>query len=209
LGWVATKFVAEGHPYDEGYFYEYDHDLRPEERFRVVHVDRSPEFNPEIAPKLNPETWPEVRVLKGGYNYSVDYVRHVIAILYELLGVNGANDVIGAAMRLLAAQFSAELARATGEESKDCLGVARLFGAIFTSYRNPVSISGDEQRAVLTIGDFILFKDVPNESLRRSVFEFFAMAVRVRNGHLAIVRYFDTKNAAEVWTITDEGKWLW
>lgn len=209
LGWVATKFVSEGHPYDEGYFYEYDHDLRPEERFRVEHVERSPEFIAAEAPKLNPETWPEARILKGGYNYSVDYVRHVIAILYELLGVNAATDVIRAAMRLLGAQFTKDLARSTGETGTDAIGVLRMFGAIFTSFRNEVTVEGDAKKATLNLKGFSPFADGSAPELRAAVFEFFAMAVRQQNGHLTIERAHVSASCEETWTLTDAGEWLW
>lgn len=209
LGWVATKFVAEGHPYDEGYFYEYDHDLRPEERFRVEHVEKSPEFIPENAPVLNPETWPEARILKGGYNYSVDYVRHVIAIVYELLGVHAANDVIRAAVRLLAAQFTPALVAATGHPGKDALSVLNVFGAIFAAFRNEVSVEGDEKRAVLRLKGFTPFTDKEDSELRSSIYEFFAMAVRQRNGHLKLERAPLSADGTEVWTLTDAGEWLW
>lgn len=209
LGWVATKFVAEGHPYDEGYFYEYDHDLRPEERFRVEHVEKTPEFLPEAAPRLNPETWPEARILKGGYNYSVDYVRHVIAILYELLGVNAATDVIRAAMRLLAAQFTLDLANATGETGKDAVGVLRMFAAIFAAFRNDLSVEGDGTRAVLRLKGMNPFTDEAAPELRAAVYEFFAMAVRQRNGHLRLERGPVSAEGEEVWTLTDAGEWLW
>lgn len=205
LGWVATKFVAEGHPYDEGYFYEYDHDLRPEERFRVEHVETSPEFIAADAPKLNPDVWPEARVLKGGYNYGVDYVRHVIAIVYELLGVHAATDIMRAAMRLLGAQFTPTLANATGESGRDAIGVANLFGAIFTAFRNDAAVEGDARAATLRLTGFTPFPE--DVHTRAAVFELFAMMVRQSNGHLKIVRAFDGHE--ERWTITDEGRWLW
>lgn len=208
LGWVATKFVAEGHPYDEGYFYEYDHDLQPHERFRVEHVEKTPEFDPETAPKLDPELWPEARILKGGYNYSVDYVRHVIAIVQQLLGIHAAHDVIRAAMRLLAVQFAADLAKTTGETSTSADGVARMFAAILGSFRNSVEVTGDAAKAVLTVKGFTPFTEDDDAALRAAVFEFFAMAVRLRNGRLSIVRDYAAPGT-EIWTIADEGRWLW
>ncbi|MER9363218.1 hypothetical protein [Mesorhizobium sp. M0500] len=82
LDWVLTGSVADGHLYDEGYFYEYDHDLRPDEGIRWV--ESSPEFVPDTARGLNPEILPEARWLKGGYNFSVDYLRHSMIVLHEL-----------------------------------------------------------------------------------------------------------------------------
>ncbi|MBR9841350.1 MAG: hypothetical protein GYB50_26300 [Rhodobacteraceae bacterium] len=209
LGWVATKFVADGHPYDEGYFYEYDHDLRPEERFRVEHVSQSPEFIPEDAPKLDPEVWPEERVLKGGYNYSVDYVRHVIAILYEILGVFEANQVIQMAMRLLGAQFTADLAQKTGFTGNAPADVAGILHGIFAAFRNPVSLEASEGEATVVLDGLVPFTDQADPELRESVFEFVKMVVRQRNGHLSVARSFDVATLQERWTIKDEGRWLW
>ncbi|MER9177435.1 hypothetical protein NKH72_28330 [Mesorhizobium sp. M0955] len=209
LGWVATKFVAEGHPYDEGFFFEYDHDLRPEERFRVEHVEHSPEFIPEKAPKLNPQTWPESRILKGGYNYSVDYVRHVIAIVYSLFGAYESCNIITKAMRLLGSQFTGELANATGHKGTDPKGIADMFGAIFAAFRNPVEISAEGDSATLTLGGLLPFTGEADPELRAGVFNFFTMAVRQRNGHLSITRSFDEETLSERWIIKDEGEWLW
>jgi hypothetical protein len=41
-------------------------------------------------------------------------LRHLVVVLYELLGVYAANDIIRTAMRLLGVQFTAEFAQATG-----------------------------------------------------------------------------------------------
>ena len=209
LGWVATKFVAEGHPYDEGYFFEYDHDLSPEERFRVEHVESSPEFLPENAPKLDPELWPEERVLKGGYNYSVDYVRHVVAIIYEILGVYEANQIIQKAMRVLGAQFTPLLVSQTGQEGKGPADIAEMFRVIFAAFRNPVSVEAGEGEATVVLNGLVPFTDSPDPDLRASVFEFIKMVVRQRNGHLSVRRDFDAATLEERWTIKDEGKWLW
>jgi len=76
LGYVATKFTAEGDPYDEGYFMEYDHDLKPEERIRFEVVHKTPEYNPAKAPKLDPADWPKARLLKGMRNFARDYARN-------------------------------------------------------------------------------------------------------------------------------------
>lgn len=209
LGWVLTKSVADGHPYDEGYFYEYDHDLRPEERMRFEHVDRSPEFKPDEAPKLDSNVWPEARILKGGFNYSVDYVRHLIKVMYEIFGIHAANDVIRTAMRLLGIQFCGEFVQATGEHGKDSIGVARHIAALFASFRNPVEVSGDASQATLKIGGLLPFAVDADPELRASIFEFFAMSVRLRNGHLSIRRISERGEQAEIWTIKDEGHWLW
>lgn len=210
LGWVATKFVAEGHPYDEGYFQEYDHDLAPEERFRVEHVESSPEFNPEKAPKLDPVIWPEARWLKGSYSYGVDYVGHTIEIMHRLFGAPAARDLVATGMRLLAVQFGPDLAKASGKEGSSPADIAASFANILKSFRNDVSLeTPDADQAVLRLRGFLPFAHQADEGLRQAVFAFFAMATRLRNGHVAISRSFDTASGTETWTLTDEKRWLW
>jgi hypothetical protein len=210
LGWVATKFVAEGHPYDEGYFQEYDHDLAPEERFRVEHVERTPEFDPEKAPKLDPAIWPEARWLKGSYGYAVDYVQHVIEIIHRLFGAPAARDLVATGMRLLAVQFGPDLAKASGEEGSSPAAIAGSFASILRSFRNECSVElTSVDRAVLRIRGFMPFAYEADEGLRQAVFALFAMMTRLRNGHVAIARTFDVARQAETWILTDEKRWLW
>ncbi|CAN7478419.1 hypothetical protein LJR009_004132 [Bosea sp. LjRoot9] len=210
LGWVATKFVAEGHPYDEGYFQEYDHDLAPEERFRVEHVERSPEFDPDRAPKLDPAIWPEARWLKGSYSYGVDYVQHTIEIMHRLFGAPAARDLVATGMRLLAVQFGPDLAKASGEEGASPAAIAASFAAILRAFRNDCSLDAAQaDRAVLRIRGFLPFAHEADDGLREAVFALFAMMTRLRNGHVAISRHFDAGSQTETWTLSDEERWLW
>ena len=208
LGWVATKFVSEGHPYDEGYFIEHERDLSPEERFRVEHVERSPEFIPEHAPRLDPAVWPEIRILKGGYNYGVDYVRHTVQIIESLSGVTKASHIVESAMKLLAVQYAADLAATLGRSGTDPLTLAETFAAIFASYRNPCRVRSEGDRvAVLEFENWAPFDTVENEQMLKSLFAFFDMMVRVRNGHLSVA--WERHENGRVLRIADEGKWIW
>lgn len=210
LGWVATKFVAEGHPYDEGYFQEYDYDLALEERFRVEHVETTPEFDPQAAPKLDPAIWPEARWLKGSYSYGVDYVQHVIEIMHRLFGAPAARDLVATGMRLLAVQFGPDLTRASGEEGASPAAIAESFATILRSFRNQCEVdTPDTDRAVLRLRGFLPFAHEADDGLRQAVFAFFAMMTRLRNGHVAIIRSFDAGSQTESWTLTDEKRWLW
>jgi hypothetical protein len=208
LGWVVTKFVAEGHPYDEGYFHESDHDLSPEERFMVRHVEASPEFDPAAAPKLDPEQWPEIRILKGSYNYGVDYVQHTMKIVQEQFGDAEACHLCATGMKFLAAQFTADLAHAVGVSGNDPPSLVRLFAAVLRSYGNECDVkTGDAGRAEIRLKGYHPFDALEGDGLRNATFAFFEMATRVQNGRLSIKRRVD--GSAERWTITDEKKWLW
>jgi hypothetical protein len=209
LGWVATKFVSEGHPYDEGYFCEYDHDLGPEERMRVKPTERSPEFDPAKAPKLDPNAWPEERLLKGSFNYAVDYVAHTLEIMERLFGTVAASHLVESGMRTLAVQYTTELARSTGMQGNGVHAITGLFGDILRSFRNDVAIDERQDGAVLSFSRYVPFADVGSEDIRRALFAFFAMATRVLNGRISIRRERSGSDGGERWTLIDEKRWLW
>ena len=188
LGWVATKFVSEGHPYDEGYFCEYDHDLAPEERFRVEVVQHSPEFDPDKAPKLDPEAWPEIRWLKGNHNYAVDYLEHVLLIMERLFGTLVAAQLIERGMRMLAVQYTADLARTVGVVGNDVGSICDLLAAILRSFGTEVELRRATNRIALTFRGFPPFEQIRSADIRTAVFAFFAMATRVLNGRVSITR---------------------
>ncbi|MFT4065499.1 hypothetical protein [Paraburkholderia sp.] len=210
LGWVATKFVAEGHPYDEGYFMEYDHDLSPEERFRVEHVDRSPEFDAAKAPRLDPAQWPEARVMKGSANYAADYVKHAIEVVVGQFGMQAASYMIAAAMKLLAVQFTPSLKAATEVEGNSPAALAQTYVTIIGAFRNaPQWKALGEDAAELSFETFEPFPYPHSAQLRAAVFAFFDMSVRTLNGHVRLERHYDEASGFERWTFTDTKTWLW
>jgi hypothetical protein len=210
LGWVATKSVIDGHPYDEGYFKEYDHDLAPEERFRMEHVEHTPEFDPAKAPKLDPVEWPEARQLKANYNYAADYVQHLIEILYRLYGAPNAGHLIATGMRLIAIQFCGSLTKGSGVEGSTPAAISESFATMLRWFGNDCVVKqASADRSIVEIRGFKPFAQQADEGLRRGVFELFSMMTRIRNGHVRIVRNFDEASQVETWVLTDEKRWLW
>lgn len=210
LGWVATKFVAEGHQYDEGYFYEYDHDLRPEETFRVEHVDKSPEFLPERAPRLDPGEWPAARILKGSANYAADYVSHAIDVMVAQFGMAAACDMIRSAMRLLAVQYVGSIKSLAGVEGHGPADIAAVYADILKSFKNAPQVKQVSPDSVQIVLDgFAPFPYPESRPMREAVFAYFEMGVRVLNGHISIDQRFDPGRGTETWTLVDEKKWLW
>jgi hypothetical protein len=210
LGWVATKFVAEGHPYDEGYFLEYDRDLKPEERFKVQHVEKTPEFDASRAPKLDPLAWPEARILKGSANYASDYVRHVIEVVVKQFGMNAACYLIESAMKLLAVQFTPVLKGMAGVEGNGAAALAQMYATIMGAFKNdPQWKRTGEGSADVTFDTFEPFPFQKTDEMRRAVFAFVDIGVRTLNGHIKLGREFDRDTGAERWTFVDTHKWLW
>lgn len=210
LGWVATKFVAEGHQYDEGYFMEYDHDLAPHERFRVEHIERTPEFDAEKAPRLDPAVWPEARVLKGSANYAADYVKHVTEVVVAQFGMHRACQFLSTAMQLLAVQFTPSLKALTNVQGNSVLALAQTYAAILSAFKNAPQVhETGADSAELTFDTFEPFPYPTSETMRSAVFAFFEMSVRTLNGRVRIERAFDKQFGVERWVLTDMHRWLW
>ena len=207
LGWVCTKLLDEGDPCDEGYFVEHDHDLAPDERARFEVAQRTPEFDPAKAPKLDPKAWPEARLLKANRNYAVDYVRDTVDQLYALVGQHPANAVIAHAMRVIAAQYAHELAADLGIAGRTAVDIGRLFAGLLRC--SGIEAELEERgagRCEVRIPVLKPFMTPPDE-LRRALFEFQATATRVLNGRVRMSR--ERREAGEVWSIDDAGRWLW
>jgi hypothetical protein len=111
LGFVCTGQTVDGQPGLEGYFYEYDHTLEPEERLRFAPGEVSPEFDPAAAPSLDSATWPEERLRKALRNYAMEYVRNLLPEMIALFGPEEAHHLGRATGKLIGMQYYAETAR--------------------------------------------------------------------------------------------------
>lgn len=104
LGFVCTGQTADGDPGLEGYYFEADCDLAPEERLRFARHERMPRFDPATAPKLAATDWPGERLAKAKCSYAMEYVRSLIdAAVYEFGTVEGLH-LVGLAARLVGMQ---------------------------------------------------------------------------------------------------------
>jgi hypothetical protein len=101
LGFVCTKSTVEGQPGLEGYYLEYDRELKPAERLRFAPQESCPWIDKSTLPKLDTSTWPALRQAKAYRNYSMEYVRNAIPVLIGLLG----NDEALAIGRLCGRQI--------------------------------------------------------------------------------------------------------
>lgn len=209
LRWVATKFVSEGHPYDEGYFEEVDHDLPANERMKVLAVVRSPEFDPAKAPQLDPKAWPEARILKGHRNYAADYALHAVEAVVRLFGEQAATHIVRAAMRFLAVQFIGQFTNQTGCTERTAHAAARCGAAILRSLGNEVEVSRRSETVTeLAFQGFAPFDPIASEDMRAALFAFFEMGTRVISGRFTATRSFESKSRVETWRFEDHQQWM-
>ncbi|MQA03610.1 MAG: hypothetical protein GEV07_13115 [Streptosporangiales bacterium] len=208
LGYVGTKFVMEGDPYDEGYFIEHDESLRPDQVMRFEVATRTPEFDPAVAPTLDPELWPEVRMLKARPKFSSRYSQATVDSLYRYLGTNITHDIVGDTMRMLAVQYLPDLRARTGAEGSSLADVATLHTELLKASRRPYEVvEQDDKRVRIAVNGRTPFgADYPDD-LFQALFEFHAMATRLMNGHVRSSWTHD--ETGEHWTFEDTGSWLW
>ena len=124
MGFVCTKHTIDGQEALEGYYYEYDHDLEPEERLQFSRGEDGPDFDIDKAPKLTMSTWPPDRLQKAIRNYSMDFTRNLCSAALSLFGPADARHLIGHTLRLLAMQYYDETARLLDITDKSAQGFA-------------------------------------------------------------------------------------
>ena len=131
LGFVCTKQTMDGQPGLEGYYFEYDHDIDPEDRVRFARAEEAPDFIAEKAPVLPTASWPEERLQKARRNYAMEYTRTAIPELIELFGPFDALHLGGMTARLIGMQFHRETAHALGlPDTGDASDFARFMVAL-------------------------------------------------------------------------------
>jgi hypothetical protein len=117
LGFVCTAQTVEGDAGLEGYYFEYDHDIAPEQRVRFAPGERMAKFDPAQAPKLDSEGWPEARLRKVERSYAMEYVRSLLPTMQDLFGPEEAAALVSRTARLIGLQFFEETSALAGAPS--------------------------------------------------------------------------------------------
>lgn len=124
LGFVLCRGFADGEPYAEGYFLEYDHPLKPEERFRFDPSETMPPFDPDTAPRLDPNIWPPDRIAKSKRNMGRGYVEESILSLLEILDSGAVARIVRKSWEGIAIQYGRQMLSEMGVESADARALA-------------------------------------------------------------------------------------
>lgn len=130
LGFVCTGQTVEGDPGLEGYYFEYDRGIAPEQRVRFAPDERMPKFDPENAPKLDTASWPEERLRKVERSYAIEYVRSLLPTMPELFGAEESAALVGRTARLIGLQFYEETAALIEIDGTDAQSFARYLSAM-------------------------------------------------------------------------------
>jgi len=139
LGFVCTMQTTDGQPGLEGYFYEHDHDLAPDQRLRFAPEETSPVFDPDAMPTLDAGAWPEERTRKALRNYAMQYVRNLLPVMSGLFGPAETANLGRTAARLIGMQYYAETAALLGVEDRSDAGFAAYMTALGRGHDDEVT----------------------------------------------------------------------
>ena len=163
LGFVCTKQTPDGQPGLEGYFYEHDHVLAPEERLRFARHEEAPPFDADAAPKLDSSQWPAERLAKAHRNYAMEYVRSLLPEALHLFGPQESAHLVGGAARLVAMQLYAEIAAALGVAGDDAASFGTFWTRLAAAQGDAVEVETDGAAIILRQSGWSLMRGLPEQ----------------------------------------------
>jgi hypothetical protein len=207
LGFVCTKQTVDGQTGLEGYYYEHDHALAPEERLRFAPGEDSPDFDPAAAPRVDATTWPASRLQKAARNYAMAYVRTILHALVASVGPADAAYLGGVTGRLIGMQFYARTAELLGVAAGGREGFARYLVALGRAQGDDTAAEVEGDEIVVRQSSWRLMGDAPRPPA--AVFDAWnelwvgALAVHDRRARLEVRRRRDAGDDAFEWRLRD------
>ena len=130
LGFVCTGQTVDGQPGLEGYYKEWDHDLREDERLQFSPGETCPRFRSEDAPRLPETNWPEHRLQKVLRNYAMEYITSIVPEAVAVLGPDEGGHLAAAAARLVGMHTYDDVATMLGGIEPGPKGFAAAFARL-------------------------------------------------------------------------------
>ena len=142
LGFVCTGQTVDGQPGLEGYYWEADRALMPDERLRFSADEECPPFDPAAAPRLPADAWPEPRLRKVLRNYAMEYVTSILPEAVAVLGPAEGGRVAGIAARQIGMHVLDETARLLGGTEPGAAGFAAWLARLSRAQGDTAEVSG-------------------------------------------------------------------
>jgi hypothetical protein len=133
LGFVCTKQSVDGQDGLEGYYFEYDHPLEPDQRLVFARHLEAPVFDPANAPALPVAHWPKPRLEKAYRNYAMEYVKTAAPVMVQLFGPEDAGHLLHLTGKLIGMQYFDEIAPALGASRGAAKGFADFLRALLAA----------------------------------------------------------------------------
>lgn len=149
LGYVCVSEDLTGQFGLCGYFFEYDHDLAPEERLRFAPGEVPPPFDPDKQPSPPDAEWSKERLAKAGRNYAMEYCRNGIRELAGVIGRERTLEIGKKAARLTGLQQYKHMADALGAADGDVADAADFLKAALEGMGDTVQLESDGRTATL------------------------------------------------------------
>jgi len=149
LGFVCTAQTTDGQHGLAGYFLEYDHDLREDERLAFRPGELPPAFDPSAAPRLPAVAWPPERLAKAERNYAMEYIRSGLPRLAEIFGPAEAGYLGRVTGRLIGAQHYKATAALLDVEAGGAEAFARFMLRLAAAEGDTAALAVQADGAVL------------------------------------------------------------
>ena len=160
LGFVCTKQSVDGQDGLEGYYFEYDRAIEPDQRLVFArHLD-APTFDPATAPALPVKSWPKPRLEKAHRNYAMEYVRTAAPVMVQLFGPDDACYLLRLTGRLIGMQYFDEVARGLSAGHGGAKEFAAFLCALFEAQDDAVGIEESGGSFEIRQQSWKLFADV-------------------------------------------------
>ena len=141
LGFVCTKQSVDGQDGLEGYYYEYDHALEPDQRLVFARHLEAPLFDPATAPELPVESWPKPRLERAYRNYAIEYVRTAAPVMVQLFGPEDAAYLLHLTGKLIGMQYFDEVATPLSASRGGAKAFAAFLNALFDAQDDAAEIA--------------------------------------------------------------------
>ena len=210
LGFVCTKQTTDGQPGLEGYYYEYDHDLKPEERLRFEPGEEGPDFDPSAAPRADGADWPEDRLQKVLRNYAMEYIRSILPELVRLFGPGDGGAIGRITGKLIGMQFYDQTARLLGIQNNSETGFAEYLVGMGRAQGDKIEQIENADNVIVRQHGWRLMRGLG--SLSPAVFDawngLWEGAIGVHNRHLLleVTRRMDMGDDCFEWRIRRKGR---
>lgn len=142
LGFVCTGQTVDGQPGLEGYYWEADRELAPDERLLFSPGEECPPFDPAAAPRLSADAWPEARLRKVLRNYAMEYITSILPEAVAVLGPAEGGHVAGVAARQVGMHVFDETARLLGGVEPGAAGFAAWLARLSRAQGDTAEVSG-------------------------------------------------------------------
>jgi hypothetical protein len=144
LGFVCTKQSVDGQDGLEGYYCEYDHPLKLDQRLVFARHLEAPLFDAKTAPALPVTSWPKPRLEKAHRNYAMEYVRTAAPVMVQLFGPEDAGYLLHLTGKLIGMQYFDEIAARLGAGRGGAGEFAAFLSALFTAQDDAADVAQSE-----------------------------------------------------------------